>query len=36
MCQSPATGEEGLVTTERRVIFVPDDYWTNPPKENNR
>lgn len=22
------------MTTERRVIFVPDDYWTNPPKEN--
>lgn len=22
------------MTTRRRVIFVPDDYWTNPPKEN--
>ena len=21
------------MTTKRRVIFVPDDYWTNPPKE---
>lgn len=21
--------------TQHRVIFVPDDYWTNPPKENS-